>query len=119
MATAIRALIQTKRFIVGNLLAAQLAGGTSSVSVAPTAAPAVTSATVHHSRLGVPSGSAVTPTLRAGSGASGDRGGIKTQYEPGGTWSVRLPSGSVLPHATGGPPPWPAGTTQTSRPDAA
>src|SRR5438105_3894007 len=75
-ARALRTLIQTNRFIVGTLLAAQFAGGTSSVIVAPTAAPAVTSATVHHSRLGVPSGSAVTPTRRAGSGASGDRGGI-------------------------------------------
>src|SRR3954447_12206137 len=56
MARALRTLIQTNRFIVGTLLADQFAGGTSSVSVAPTAAPAVTSATVHHSRLGVPSG---------------------------------------------------------------
>ena len=52
------------------------------------------------------------------SGGAPDRA-ARTQYEPGGTWSVRRPSGSVLPRAAGGPPPRPAGTTQTSRPDAA
>src|SRR5438128_7794625 len=61
-ARALRTLTQTNRFITGALLAAQFAGGTSSDSSARTAVPAVTSATVHHSRLGVPSGSVVTPT---------------------------------------------------------